>query len=164
MRKKNAGLARAWVVLPLLCPLLASASLTVTYSAYLGNGVPVGPWMMVAMALVVGGLALWGLGRQRIRQGGVFLLGLVIGLSGLVFKKNANALPNVNHYNLTGTSFVDSGWDVNMTDVLTNATGQDIVLTSVLDSNGQNNLANSSTCKVGVVLKPGEACQVNHAA
>jgi len=117
MLKKNAALTRALVVLPLFCPLVASAALTVTYTAYLGNGVPVGPWVLAAMALVVGGLALWGLGRQRIRQGGVFLLGLVIGLSGLVFKKNANAVPNVNHYNLTGTSFVDSGWDVNMTDV-----------------------------------------------
>jgi hypothetical protein len=81
-----------------------------------------------------------------------------------MFKKNAQATPSINHYDLTGSSFVDSGWDVAQIDELTNATGQTIVLTSVTDSAGQANIANSSTCKAGVVLKPGDACRVNHSA
>jgi hypothetical protein len=61
-------------------PLLASASLTVTYVPTAAMPCPLSPALLGLIVVVVAGLALWALKSRRVRQGRVAVLGLAVGL------------------------------------------------------------------------------------
>ena len=145
----------------LMAPLTASATLTVTFTNYLPSSVPMSSWMIGLTALVLAVLAYLAIRSQSVRNYAVFAVTVLVGVSGMLVKKNANASNTSYPYNLTSNPFVDSGFGVNMTDVLTNPGPNAIVITSITDSNGQGEIdASASTCKVGTVLQALQSCTV----